>query len=63
MPPLEEVRRAGTTWELVTDEDGQVSLEYRSYGSNSSDTATYLIESNYGFGPGLKTAIKPIVTT
>ena len=62
VPPVEEVRRAGTTWELITDEDGQVSLEYRTYGSNSADTATHVIESNYGFGPGLKTAIKPVVT-
>ena len=62
VPPVDEVRRAGTTWELITDEDGQANLEYRTYGSNSADSATHVIESNYGWAPGLKTAIKPIVT-
>ena len=62
VPPVDEVRRAGTTWELVTDPDGMVSLEYRTYGSNSADQATHVIESNYGFAPGVKTALKAIVT-
>jgi hypothetical protein len=62
VPPVEEVRRAGTNWELYTDADSEVSLEYRTYGSNSADTATHIIESNYGFAPGLLTAIKPIVS-
>ena len=62
VPPVEEVRRAGTNWELYTDADSEVSLEYRTYGSNSADTATHVIESNYGFAPGLLTAIKPIVS-
>ena len=62
VPPVMKFRRAGTTWELITDEDGQASLEYRTYGSNSADSATHVIESNYGWAPGLKTAIKPIVT-
>ena len=62
VPPVEEVRRAGTTWELYTDADSEVSLEYRTYGSNSADAATHVIESNYGYAPGLKTAIKPIVS-
>jgi len=62
VPPVEEVRRAGTNWELYTDADSEVSLEYRTYGSNSADTATHVIESNYGYTPGLLSAIKPIVT-
>ena len=62
VPPVEEVRRAGTNWELYTAADSEVSLEYRTYGSNSADTATHIIESNYGFAPGLLTAIKPIVS-
>jgi ATP-dependent protease ClpP protease subunit len=62
VPPVDEVRRAGTTWELITDEDGQVSLEYRTYGSNSGDTGTHVIESNYGWAPGLKTAIRAVVS-
>ena len=62
VPPVEEVRRAGTNWELYTDADSEASLEYRTYGSNSGDAATHVIESNYGYAAGLKTAVKPIVS-
>lgn len=62
VPPVEEVRRSGTVYELLTDSDSGIPLEFRSFGSNDADTGNYFTESNYGFAPGLKTAIKAIVT-
>lgn len=62
VPPTDEVRRAGTTWELVTDPDTGISLEYRAFGNNVTDAATHVIESSYGYAAGVTTALKRIVT-
>lgn len=62
VPPVEEVRNAGTVWEMITDPTTGITLEYRQYGTNNTDTATNIIESNYGFAPGLKTGLKAIVS-
>ena len=62
VPPVEEVRRSGTTWELITDPDSGVSLEYRTFGNNVLDKATYTIESSYGYAKGLETGLKRIVS-
>lgn len=60
VPPVDEVRRAGTTWELITDPASGISLEYRAFGNNVTDVATNVIESSYGYAAGLKTALKRI---
>jgi ATP-dependent protease ClpP protease subunit len=62
VPPVDEVRRAGTTWELITDPATGISLEYRAFGNNVTDVATNVIESSYGFAKGLGTGIKRIVS-
>lgn len=62
VPPIEEVRNAGTTWEMIVDPATGISLEYRQFGDNVLDTAKNIIESSYGFAKGLGTALKPIVS-
>lgn len=62
VPPIEEVRNAGTVWEMIVDPPTGITLEYRQFGTNVTDTATNIIESNYGFAPGLKTGIKAVVS-
>jgi ATP-dependent protease ClpP protease subunit len=62
VPPVQEVRNAGTTWEMVIDPATGISLEYRQFGTNTTDVATNIIESSYGYAAGLKTALKPIAS-
>jgi ATP-dependent protease ClpP protease subunit len=62
IPPTEEVRNAGTSYEVVTDPLTGISLEYRSFGNNVTDSATHIVESNYGFAVGNATAIKRITS-
>jgi ATP-dependent protease ClpP protease subunit len=62
VPPVEEVRNAGTVWEMVIDPPTGVTLEYRRFGTNVTDTASNIIESSYGFAKGLGTALKAIVS-
>lgn len=62
VPPSNEVRNSGTVYELLTDAPTGIFLEMRSFGNNDASASNYMFESNYGFGPGLKTAIKPIVS-
>jgi hypothetical protein len=62
VPPVEEVRRAGTVWEMITDPATGITMEYRQFGTNTTDVATNVIESSYGYAAGLKTALKMIVS-
>jgi len=62
VPPVEEVRNAGTVWELITDPATGISLEYRRFGDNVKDLATNVIESSYGFAKGLGTGLKRITS-
>jgi ATP-dependent protease ClpP protease subunit len=62
IPPSEEVLRAGTTYEMVVDPDSGICLERRSFGSNNLDNANQFIESNYGFAPGVQTALQRVIT-
>ncbi len=62
VPPVDEVRNAGTVWELITDPATGISLEYRQFGNNVTDAATNVIESSYGFAKGLGTGLKRIVS-
>jgi hypothetical protein len=62
VPPVQEVRNAGTVWELITDPATGISLEYRQFGTNVTDVATNVVECSYGYAAGLKTALKMIVS-
>lgn len=62
VPPVDEVRNAGTVWEMITDPATGITLEYRRFGNNVTDVATNVIESSYGFAKGLGSGIKRIVS-
>ncbi len=62
VPPAEEVRNAGTIWEMVTDPQTGISLEFRRFGTNVTDVATHVIECSYGFAKGNGNALKRIVS-
>ena len=59
VPPVEEVRAAGTTYEMFLDPQTNAGFEYRTFGANSTDTATHIIECNYGFAKGVASALVP----
>lgn len=60
VPPAEEVRRAGTTYQIVTDPTTGIVLEYRTFGDGQMDSASHIIESSYGFAKGNGNALKRI---
>lgn len=62
VPPVEEVRNAGTQYQVVTDPVSGVTFEYRTFGNNVTDAATHVIEVNYGFAKGNGNALKRITT-
>lgn len=62
VPPSEEVRRAGTNYELVVDPQTGLSFEYRNFGDNVKDKAGHFIECNYGYLAGVTSALKRIVS-
>jgi hypothetical protein len=62
IPPTEEVRRAGTSYEFVTNPETGVSLELRSFGNPTLDRGEHYIECNYGFALGNANALKRITS-
>lgn len=62
VPPVEEVRNSGTTYEVVTDPQTGMSFEYRTFGNNVTDTGTHTIECSYGYAKGNGNALKRIVS-
>lgn len=62
VPPVQEVRAAGTMYEVVTDPQTGITFEYRSFGDNIVDTATNVIECSYGFAKGNANALKRITS-
>jgi len=62
VPPVEEVRNAGTTYEIFTDLISGISFEIRSFGNNVTDAATWLGEISFGAAVGNPTALKRGVT-
>ncbi|MGC3961314.1 MAG: Clp protease ClpP [Verrucomicrobiota bacterium] len=60
VPPIEEVRKAGTTYQIYTDPVSEAVLEYRAFGDNQMDTGSHFIESSYGFERLLAGALKRI---
>lgn len=62
VPPSEEVRNAGTQYEVVTDPQTGITFEYRRFGDNTLDTGKHFIEVNYGFAKGNANALKRITS-
>lgn len=62
VPPVAEVRNAGTTYQLVVDPQSGASLEYRTFGNVVLDSATHTIESSFGWAKGNGNALKRIVS-
>lgn len=62
IPPTEEVRRAGTMYDMVIDPQTGAVFEYRSFGSNNLDSTNTFVECNYGYAKGNSGAIKRIVS-
>ncbi|TXH52222.1 MAG: hypothetical protein E6Q97_16615 [Desulfurellales bacterium] len=60
--PSEEVRRNGTIYDLVTDPQTGITVETRSFGDSQLDTATHVVECNYGFAKGNGNALKRITS-
>jgi len=62
VPPVEEVRNAGTQYQIVTDPQSGISFEYRQFGDNVTDKATHVVECSYGFAKGNANALKRITS-
>lgn len=62
VPPREEVRNNGTTYELVVDPQTGIAFEYRTMGDSVTDKAIHVIECSYGFAKGNGNALKRIVS-
>lgn len=60
--PAPEVARNLSRYEVVSDPDTGISLEYREWGDPDTDTAKRTIEANYGFAPGEGAALKRIAS-
>lgn len=50
--PVEEVRNAGTMYQMYVDPISGITIEYRRFGNNTLDQAMHIIESNYGYAVG-----------
>jgi hypothetical protein len=49
-------------YQVVTDPDTSLSLEYRMFADAKMDNVTEVIECNYGYAPLETAALKRIVT-
>lgn len=62
VPPVQEVRNAGTSYSIITDPNSGVSFEYRTFGNNVTDVATHVIEVSFGWAKGNGNALKRITS-
>lgn len=60
--PAEEVIRDGTQYSVMADANGGPALEMRKIGDSQKDTATWVVESNYGYNVGNAEALKRMVS-
>lgn len=58
--PPPAVAKLMTRYEIVTDEETGISLEYRVWGAPNEDTEHHVIECNYGYAAGEAMALKRI---
>lgn len=59
--PLPNVLSQLTRYDVVTDPDSGISLEYREWGEAGVDSDRRVIECNYGFAKGEAAALKRLV--
>jgi len=62
IPPTEEVRRAGTMYDMTVDPQTGAVFETRSFGSNTLDSSTFIVECNYGYVKGNANALKRLTS-
>lgn len=60
--PTPNVAQRLARYEIVTDPDTSLSLEYREWGDADEDTDKRIIECNYGYGLGELAALRPMVS-
>jgi len=60
--PSAGVRANLTAYEVATDPETNLTIEYRSWGDPDTDTEKSVIEVNYGFAVGHAAALKRIVS-
>jgi hypothetical protein len=60
--PSPEVRSALAAYEVVADPDTGVAFEYRRWGAASTDTASEVVECNFGYAAGEAAACKIITS-
>lgn len=60
--PAPEVMANLVAYEVYTDDETGISIEYRAWGDPDSDTAKRTIEVNYGFAKGETAALKRLVS-
>lgn len=60
--PPEAVKQRLTQYEVVTDPDTGISIEYRVWGDPDSDTEKRVLECNYGYAKGEAAALKRLVS-
>jgi hypothetical protein len=56
------LQRTLVDYQVITDPDTGLSLEYRAFGNATLDTVTEVIECNYGYAVGEGAALKRITT-
>jgi hypothetical protein len=59
-PPM--ARKLMAEYQIVTDPDTDISLEYRAWGDPGCDADLHVIEANYGYDKGETNALKRFVT-
>jgi hypothetical protein len=60
--PSERVLKTLSAYEVVTDPETNLTIEYRAWGDPDTDTDKSVIEVNYGFALGHAAALKRIVS-
>ncbi|MDE2102231.1 MAG: Clp protease ClpP [Patescibacteria group bacterium] len=60
--PTEEVRALMTRYDLATEPQTGLTLEYRRFGNVTLDQTTEVIECSYGAAPGVLTALKRLTS-
>jgi hypothetical protein len=58
--PPEAVRKVMTQYEVLTDAESEIAMEYRVWGDPNSDKENRVFECNYGYNVGESQAIKRI---
>jgi hypothetical protein len=60
--PAPEVMEKLSRYEVVTDPDTGISIEYRAWGDPDCDVAKHIIEANYGYAKGNEDALRRFVS-